>query len=176
MTETQKNAPNVEAENTKNEPFQLIPPFKIDKKTKALAKTAGFDIGPIEAGLNRVNEWAQNVEARFKIAEQNFNAIDKGLTSLAPLIQYAEKMKNPQPAQEENAQPQAPQGLGGGLAQILPYIMQAMGSGGGDNSFNEMAKSALMSQINMSKAITNAVVSKITAKATSDVANQIAGE
>ena len=54
---------------------------------------------------------------------------------------------------------------------MLPMFM----GGGGNDELQKLAMNALTNQINMSSAITNAVVSKITAKATSDVADAVVG-
>lgn len=93
------------------------------------------------------------------------------MEKLQPLVMLSERMA------QQQAQPQTPgqaspdMGGWGGLLQMLPQLIQ--GGGGQDSAYVELGKQALMAQINMSKSITDAVVSKITGKAVAEVATAI---
>lgn len=116
----------------------------------------------------------ESVEQRLQVADQNFEKIGGFLERMGPLVKLSDQIANaPQPpAGASNPQPQAPANIGG-LLQMLPMLL---GSGGGNDQLQKLAMNALTSQINMSSAITNAVVSKITGKATSEVAEAVTSD
>lgn len=159
-----------------------LPAEEQKQNTEINAEPAALDLEQLKSQVPKmfrpyvepVMQWAQSVEDRLKVMEAELpQKTAEALQKLALQRQqeYLEKVKS---GQAQN--PVAGQGgLNlGGLAQALPYVLQMMGSGGGqDNQLQKLAMNALTSQINMSSAITNAVVAKITSKATSDVANDI---
>lgn len=120
--------------------------------------------------LDPILTYMDTVEARLQAADMNFQKISEFLGKMEPLInlsaQLAQRQNQPQ------TQPQAPNALGGieGILQLLPSLLKA---DSGDSELANLGKEALRSQINMSKAITDAVVSKITSKAVVQVAEAV---
>lgn len=159
-------APNEEVEEPQQ--FQLIPEMHVDKKTKVMAKKFGIDVDALEQIPLRINAYVAENEKRWAImAQQQEN--------LKPLLQLGQQLAQRQQTQEPAvAAPQANAGMMGALAPILQMLPSFLGSGG-DNQFQELAQKSLLSQIRMSQAITDAVVAKITQKATSDVAEAVTG-
>jgi hypothetical protein len=168
--------PELQTEQMSNEvesqPFQLIPPFKISNKAKGMAKAAGVDLNNVEAMAPRINDWAASVEDRL-------NTIISAIPNLpAQTIELlkAEAEKQRQAAMQQmqaTGRTVPPQGGMGNIGSFLQMIAPFLGGGGGDSELNALAKKALMSQINMGTAITNAVVSKIIGKATTEVASVV---
>lgn len=166
-TEKEKPPSEPEAAPQEAESAAVVPeavsPIQIPPKVLEQARALGVDLGQI------VN-WAQSVEQRLNIV---LNALPEMPAQTIKLLkEEAEKQRAAAVAQMQ----QNPQAQGGNplafIGQILPAIM---GGGGGDSELAELGKKALMSQISMSTAITNAVVAKITGKATSDVAEAVTG-
>ena len=121
--------------------------------------------------LNGIMAWANGVDQKFKEIEVWTHSVSNTIKGLDPLVDLAKKMGQAQQQTQQTGQTQAQGGLGG-LGALLPAVMQAFAGGGGNN---DLANKALASQINMANAITNAVISKIAGKATSDVANDVIG-
>lgn len=120
--------------------------------------------------LDKIVAWAQ-------FQEQRMNRIEEYLKKTLP-----EDMKKAftsglqtTMAQGQKATP-IPQGGGGGMMNLIASLAPMLTGGGGDDPLRKLAMNALTSQISMSSAITNAVVAKITGKATSEVAKAITDE
>lgn len=113
-----------------------------------------------------------NIEAQLTQANANFQQIGVFIEKMNPLValseQIAQRQANPQPA---TAPPSQMGGLD--LSSIGAVLKEVLGSGGTDNELAQLGKDALKSQIAMSTAITNAVVSKITGKAVVEVAEAL---
>jgi len=124
--------------------------------------------------LGQLIQYMAYQEDKLNFVIQNMPTSDK---IKGAMTEWAEEAQRKQAEMYQKAvagNPQAMQGLGGGgLMQLLPLLGQFMGGGGGSDELNKLAMAALTSQINMSSAITSAVVAKITGKATSEVAEAI---
>lgn len=133
---------------------------------------------PVEATMETPKpksqkERIEQLEAALAQADKNFQDMNDYLKKLEPLVAFSEQLA------QRQAQPQAPAspGMMGGNEAILGEVLKAfMGGSGASNTDSEMielGKQALQSQIGMSKAITDAVISKITGKAVAEVAATI---
>ena len=156
-----------ETEESSDMPSAPAMPFdfsKIDPEKIKMAEDFGIPVGQIIT-------WASTVEARL-------NAIQ---VEMEPAIQKAmeaaiENARQKQLAAMQQMGQNTPQGGGGfNLDQLLPALISS-GGGGMDEEYMTLAKDALKSQIGMSTAITNAVVSKIIGKAATEVAAVVTGE
>jgi len=123
-----------------------------------MAKKFGVD-------LNQIVDWAKSVELRLNIIAQNVPTKEDLPKAME---QVMIKLRNQQVAAMENQ----PSPKGGGASELM-QILGAVGGGGGNPELEKLTMQVLTSQINMSQAITNAVVAKITGKATSEVAEAI---
>ena len=126
--------------------------------------------------LKPVMDWADSVEARLNAIQQEMPAQIQGAMEAA-----IENARQKQIAAMQQARQNMPQGGGGGFGGGLfdgITLKDILGGGGGgmDGEYMQLAKDALKSQIGMSTAITNAVVSKIVGKAATDVASAVSGE
>jgi hypothetical protein len=183
-TETKENAQvATEQQPTETPKFQLIPPFQVSKKAVAAAKSFGVDLSGVLSLAPVVNDWAASIEEWKGTVDNTLKAIVEALPNLPKatielLKAEAEKQRT---QRQQIAQPETPQGPGGtrealvgAIPEIAGLIREAMKGGGGD-MYSDLGKKALMSQISMSEAITNAVVSKITGKAIQEVAEVVTG-
>jgi len=147
-------------------------------------ETPAFDLAELEKKIPKafrgylkpVMDWADSVEARLNAIQQEMPAQIQGAMEAA-----IENARQKQIAAMQQARQNMPQGGGGGLGGLFDGITlkDILGSGGGgglDAEYMQLAKDALKSQIGMSTAITNAVVSKIVGKAATDVASAVSGE
>ncbi len=109
------------------------------------------------------------IEKILEQVDQNFQQTGTLFTRLEPLIALSDQLKNQQ------AQP-VQQSQQGGYGDLLKEILGSLKTSGGstDSELAQLGKDALKSQIAMSTAITNAVVSKITGKAVVEVAEVLA--
>lgn len=140
-------------------------PIQIPPKVLAQAKALGVDLGQIV-------DWAKSMEEFKAVTMKNFEIIQSSFNELKPLVQLSREVEQAR-AQTQATGGTTPQTGGFDLSAFLKILPSLMG--GGDNQFAELGKKALMSQINMSNAITNAVVAKIAGKATSGVAEAVTG-
>jgi len=151
-----------------------------EPKQEAEIEPKGFDIEELKSKVPKafhgyiepVLEWANSVEQRFAIMEKTLPTETAKELERLMIERQREYVQKVQSGEAQN--PVAGGGMGG-IMQALPYFLQMLGGGGGggNEQLQKLAMNALTSQINMSSAITNAVVAKITSKATSDVANEI---
>ena len=110
------------------------------------------------------------IKQQLAQVDKNFVAIGKFFETLKPLQELATQIAARQ------SQPAAAAPAGGGqdiLVEILKGVMQS-GGGSSDSEMAALGKQALMSQIELSKAITSAVTAKITGKAVAEVADAVA--
>lgn len=136
----------------------------VDPKAVKMAEKFGVPVGAIirwaqfqEARVARIEEYLQKtLPAEMKTAFQ------EALKSTASSIQ-------PQ-SPTTGAPPQAAGNLLSMLSQFAPMVM---GGSGSNDELNALAMTALKSQIKMSDAISQAVISKIMGKATSEVAEAV---
>ena len=138
-------------------------PFDVSNvNPKSLEMAEKFGI-PIKAILS----WAQSVEERLNvISEEMPKAVGREIESA---IARAKQ-------QQATASGQAPNPGGVGMGSLLQLLPALLGSGGGDSElYKQAAVEALKAQTRMTQAITNAVVSKIFGKATTDVADAVVG-
>lgn len=171
----QKNAPPAEANTPEAEPqpqrIELIPEMKVSKKTKSMAKSVGIDVDVLEQIPTKINDYVTENERRWQVVAQELETLKPFISAFNQYQAKQAQQVTSNPSSSPIAGSASPGGIGG-LFEALPLIMKLMG-GGGNNEFADLGKKALMSQINMSTAITNAVVSKIAGKATSEVADAI---
>lgn len=154
--------PEVTAEPAKS-------PIDLPQDLLDQAKVLGVD-------LQQIVDWAKGMEEFKRATMENFDIIQRTFDKLEPLVQLSAQVQQAQAQQPmAGSPPQTGQGGAlGGIMQLIPYILQG-GGGGGNEQLQKLAMDALTNQINMSSAITNAVVAKITGKATSEVAEVVTG-
>ena len=150
---------------------QNVPVATEEKPIEPEPENTSVPVSP-EVPKDPLTEWMKTVDARFAVAEANFKQIGEFLTRIEPLAKLGDQITAKQNNPEAQIQPQPQGGIGGlgGLLQILPQIL---GGGSPDSELAQLGKDALKSQIAMSTAITNAVVSKITGKAVAEVAEVV---
>lgn len=126
--------------------------------------------GVIKPFLEPIGNWVESVEARFKIlSEEMPKQIVDQLQARARQAQQQQIQAMQTAGNPTTANGGINLGTIGQFAQLIPYFM-----GGGQNSeLNKLAMQALTANIGMAQAITNAVVSKITGKATTEVAQEL---
>jgi len=131
-----------------------------------MAEELGIPVGQI---LN----WMNTVEVRFQAIEENMpeqiqNAMSKAIENAQTKQReaYAKAM-------QEGKDPQG-QGGGQGLGQLMRFLPMLMGGGGQDSEMAALTKEmmkvnieSIKTDIGFSKAIKNALVSKITGEAIS---------
>ena len=179
--EKQKQTPTEAVSEEQPQEDVVETPFEVPKipdKAKNALKELGFDISGIDKAFETIVGWAGSVELRFKAIQEEMpqQVANK-------LIEIAQKRR-----QEAMAKLQAsggtnmPQGQGGGLGgigTILQAIAPFLGGGGSsdwDEEMKNLSKDLLRAQITRMKqdmgfteAVKNAIVSKIAAKATTDI-------
>ena len=98
-------------------------PIQIPKKVLEQAKALGVD-------LQQIVDWAQSVEQKLAVAEQNFQKIGSFLERMEPLVKLGEQI------QQRQTQPSTPPATGGfdigSLLQLAPAFL-----GGGSNPIGD---------------------------------------
>lgn len=143
----------------------------VDQSKIAVAEKMGIPLGQL------INYMAYQ-EDKLNFVMQNMPTSEKIKGAMSEWAEEAQKQQAAMYQKAMAANPGAAGGGGGmlgqgGLMQLLPLLGQFVGSGGGNDALNSLAMEALKSQISMSQSITNAIVTKIAGKATSDVAESI---
>ena len=112
------------------------------------------------------------IEKQFVEIDKNFQQIGAFLGKMEPLVKFSDQL-----AQQQATGATAPaQGASPNILSLLAQFAPMLTGGGGqDSEMAALGKDALRSQINMSKAITDAVISKITGKAVVEAAEAVAG-
>lgn len=111
------------------------------------------------------------IEKQFVEIDKNFQQIGVFLGKMEPLVKLSDQLAQQQANPTAPAQGAAAPNILSLLSQFAPMLT----GGGQDSEMAALGKDALRSQINMSKAITDAVISKITGKAVVEVAEAVAG-
>jgi len=138
--------------------FTLIEVPKLSKEQVEAAKAFNFPLDKLFEGLNRINEYAASVEARFGIIEKNLGEAPQKVVEALKAEALKRQTEN---AQQMQQQPQAQQGGGlGALAQFLPLL----GSGGSNPMQEQMMQKMFektMQGMDLSNALTKAMIIKL---------------
>lgn len=149
-------------------------PINIPPEVIAQAKMFGIDLGQIVV-------WAQNVEKRLQIADENFQKLGTFLAKTEPLIKLSEQIRqqqqNPQPTQTKEAAA-APPGNPLLNPQMLLQIMQGLGGGSGgggelQQKFMERIMEAGFESMFQGTQLMKAVTNRILTEAGANVAKEV---
>lgn len=148
-------------------PFDLS---KMDPKKIALAEEMGIPI-------KQLIGWAASVELRFAAIQKNLEDAPQKVVEALKAEALKRQTEVAQKMQQQGINPQ--QG-GSGEQSIVPLLLKILAGGGGGSEMDEemknLSKDLLKAQITriktdigFSDAIKNAIVTKIAAKATTDI-------
>ena len=141
-----------------------------------MAAAAGIDLSSVEALAPAINSWAASVEERLKVIVETIPKIPDATIERIQALAAESRARVAAPQVADPRGGEAPRANYADLiAGILPLVGNALKSNT-DDTMTSLAKEALLNNINMAKAITNAVVSQITAKATKQVADSVLPE
>lgn len=159
-----EEAPIVDA---KEVPQKLIEVPQIDEDTKRMLAKAGMNWDSVTQAFERVNIWAESVDARFNIILQKMPT-EKGIADELVKRSLEERQKQMQ------QQPGTPASTGntgagaGGLGNILQMIQPFLGGGGSSEMQDKIMNMALESM-----GLGNALVKAIIIKTAPELAAQL---
>ena len=120
---TQEAAPTIDAKEVSQ---KLIEIPEIDSDTKRMLAKAGVDWGSITQAFEKVNIWAESVDARFNIILQKMPT-EKGIAD--ELVKRSMEERQKQAASNPAASSgKEGGGGGGGMGQIFNILDKVMGS------------------------------------------------
>lgn len=155
-------------------PKENVQPATEPTPTEQITETPAVEPSPAAAPSPlklTIQERLDYIEKQFIEIDKNFQQIGTFLGKMEPLIKLSDQLAQQQ-ASPTAANPSGAPNILSLLAQFAPMLT---GGGGQDSEMAALGKDALRSQINMSKAITDAVISKITGKAVIEVSEAVAG-
>jgi alanyl-tRNA synthetase len=126
--------------------------------------------------LDPLMSYFESVEARLQAADKNFEVIAGTINKLEPLISLSAQVAQRQIQPQAQAVPTSPTS-GLDMASLMNIVAQAVGSGGGGGNdlLQALSMESLRADIELSKTLKSAVVSKIAGKAVSEVTGSVLG-
>ncbi len=159
-------------EPTPTEQPSIVPEASETARQQTNGKSGSSSETVVQPKPLTTQERLDYIEKQFVEIDKNFQQIGAFLGKMEPLVKLSDQL-----AQQQASGATAPaQGAAPNILSLLAQFAPMLTGGGGqDSEMAALGKDALRSQINMSKAITDAVISKITGKAVIEVAEAVAG-